>query len=204
MYDFFKRFNESISGQDDPTNSDKAHKKSALEATQSQTASDPREFVWEVVDGDGAFASGINIKSCGICHLFGKHDAIALVVYMCAGDDPASDAYKSGLRRTSTIGLGVYQFNVVPSVADSARCSAKPSASPSGCAVGSLKILRIAFWICVQLKVSLCLSDCTFWSFGRHKLRRLGGREKLAIAGDVAVANVPRPSMIQPDLLLRH
>ncbi len=48
----------------------------------------------------------MNITSCAICHLFGNHDAMDLVPYMCAFDDVMSAAGDQGLRRTGTIALG--------------------------------------------------------------------------------------------------
>ncbi len=70
----------------------------------------PGEFEVEVVDrSEGAFDYGYNIKSCAICHLYGKHDAMDLVPYMCASDDVMSDLRGEGLRRTGTIALGAHQ-----------------------------------------------------------------------------------------------
>ena len=67
------------------------------------------EFVFEVVtEGDG-FDWGMNVKSCGVCHLFSKHDAMDLVPYMCATDDLFSAEAGDGLRRTGTIALGAHQ-----------------------------------------------------------------------------------------------
>ena len=67
----------------------------------------PGEFDIEVLQGDGEnFDFGYNVKSCAICHVFSQHDAMALVPYMCAYDDVASDMGDMGLRRTGTIALG--------------------------------------------------------------------------------------------------
>ena len=48
----------------------------------------------------------MEMSSCGICHLFGQHDAMDLVPYMCATDDVMSDVQNQGLARTGTIALG--------------------------------------------------------------------------------------------------
>lgn len=48
----------------------------------------------------------MTMTRCGICHLFGAHDAMDLVPYMCATDDVMSKAQGQGLRRTGTIALG--------------------------------------------------------------------------------------------------
>ena len=55
---------------------------------------------------DDDFNWGFNMTSCAICHLFGQHDAMDLVPYMCATDDVISDLRGEGLRRTGTIALG--------------------------------------------------------------------------------------------------
>ncbi len=49
------------------------------------------------------------MTSCGICHLFGAHDAMDLVPYMCATDDVMSDMADDGLTRSGTIALGAHQ-----------------------------------------------------------------------------------------------
>lgn len=74
------------------------------EASRSEAASN--EFVFELLDGDEHSDRGMNVTSCAICHLFGKHDAMELVPYMCSLDDVMSDAGGQGLRRTGTIALG--------------------------------------------------------------------------------------------------
>lgn len=76
------------------------------DAASSQHEAAPDEFVFDVVEGDDAFDRGMNITSCAICHLFGRHDAMDLVPYMCSFDDVVSAAAGSGLRRTGTIALG--------------------------------------------------------------------------------------------------
>ena len=48
----------------------------------------------------------MTMTRCGICHLFGQHDAMELVPYMCATDDVMSEAQGQGLKRTGTIALG--------------------------------------------------------------------------------------------------
>ena len=71
----------------------------------------PGEFDVEMVrpeDGDDSFTMGYNVKSCAICYLFGQHDAMDLVPYMCASDDVMSDAQGQGLKRTGTIALGAH------------------------------------------------------------------------------------------------
>lgn len=73
----------------------------------------PGEFQVELAErGDGdedQFDYGYNIKSCAICYLFSRHDAMDLVPYMCASDDVMSDLRGEGLRRTGTIALGAHQ-----------------------------------------------------------------------------------------------
>jgi hypothetical protein len=77
------------------------------DAAESQQSAAPNEFVWEFLDGEGQELDyGYNIKSCAICHLYGRHDAMELVPYMCAIDDKMSAAQGTGLRRTGTIALG--------------------------------------------------------------------------------------------------
>jgi hypothetical protein len=76
------------------------------ESVHSQAGAAPDEFVWEIVDSDENGDRGMNITSCAICHLFGRHQAIELVPYMCAYDDVTSEVAGSGLRRTGTIALG--------------------------------------------------------------------------------------------------
>ena len=76
------------------------------DARESQRGAAANEFVFDVVDGDSETDWGINILSCAVCHAFAKHDAMALVPYMCATDDKMSDAAGHGLRRTGTIALG--------------------------------------------------------------------------------------------------
>jgi hypothetical protein len=81
----------------------------AADAVASQQSPAANEFVFEMVEPDpaaGTTARGMNITSCAICHLFGRHDALELVPYMCAFDDVVSDANGQGLRRTGTIALG--------------------------------------------------------------------------------------------------
>ena len=70
----------------------------------------PGEFQVELADrSEGEFDYGYNIKSCAICHLYGKHDAMDLVPYMCASDDVMSDLRGEGLRRSGTIALGAHE-----------------------------------------------------------------------------------------------
>ncbi len=70
----------------------------------------PGEFEVEVADrSEGEFDYGYNIKSCAICYLYGRHDAMDLVPYMCASDDVMSDLRGEGLRRTGTIALGAHR-----------------------------------------------------------------------------------------------
>lgn len=79
-------------------------------AEASQRDARPGEFVFELVSDPGPDVTwGMNIKSCGICYQFSKHDALDLVPYMCASDDVMSDQANSGLRRTGTIALGAHQ-----------------------------------------------------------------------------------------------
>lgn len=80
--------------------------RSRADALASQSDPASNEFVFEIVEGSEATDPGMNINSCAICHLYGRHDAMALVPYMCAFDDVMSDARDQGLRRTGTIALG--------------------------------------------------------------------------------------------------
>lgn len=106
IYAFSKKFNESATSSKDASRSDSARNKSKREADESRQLNDNKIFVWETVDAKDEEASGYNVTSCAICHLYGTYDAIDLVPYMCAGDDLVSDAYDQGLRRNGTIALG--------------------------------------------------------------------------------------------------
>jgi L-2-amino-thiazoline-4-carboxylic acid hydrolase-like protein len=75
-------------------------------AARSQESPRVGEFVFEVAGSAGDNKWEMNIRSCAICHLFSKFDAMDLVPYMCALDDLFSDAAGQGLRRTGTIALG--------------------------------------------------------------------------------------------------
>jgi hypothetical protein len=77
-------------------------------AAASQAHAAPNEFVFEVYDGEGDVDHGMNIKSCAICALFSKRDAMDLVPYMCATDDVMSEAGGQGLKRSGTIALGAH------------------------------------------------------------------------------------------------
>ena len=89
-----------------PNQDEAAAERSRSDAVASQSAAAPNEFVFELVEADEDTSRWMNITSCAICHLFGKHDAMELVPYMCAFDDAVSDAGNQGLRRTGTIALG--------------------------------------------------------------------------------------------------
>ncbi|MBF0548306.1 MAG: L-2-amino-thiazoline-4-carboxylic acid hydrolase [Candidatus Riflebacteria bacterium] len=66
--------------------------------------------VFEIVAGDNAeFEWGYNIKSCAICYVAQKYNAMDLVPYMCAVDDVMSDKFLQGLRRTGSIAVGASQ-----------------------------------------------------------------------------------------------
>jgi len=86
--------------------SEERRAKERRDAAASQEQAAPNEFVWEIVDADEQGDRGMNITSCAICHLFGRHDAMDLVPYMCAYDDATDAVAKDGLRRTGTIALG--------------------------------------------------------------------------------------------------
>ncbi|MDG2334235.1 MAG: L-2-amino-thiazoline-4-carboxylic acid hydrolase [Myxococcota bacterium] len=90
---------------EDPAVRERERERSRKDADASQASAAPNEFVFTIIEGPG-FDRGMNIESCAICHLFGKHDAMDLVPYMCAYDDVVSDAAGQGLRRTGTIALG--------------------------------------------------------------------------------------------------
>jgi hypothetical protein len=82
----------------------------AAVAEASQRDALPGEYVYEAVLGDRTeFDWGVNIKSCAICSVFSKHDAMDLVPYMCAADDVVSDRESQGLLRTGTIAVGAHQ-----------------------------------------------------------------------------------------------
>jgi hypothetical protein len=89
-----------------PDDGEDAREQERRDAEASQTKAEPNEFVFELVEADEHTARGMNITSCAICHLFGKHDAMQLVLYMCSLDDVMSDAHGQGLRRKGTIALG--------------------------------------------------------------------------------------------------
>ena len=77
-------------------------------AKASQRNAAPAEFVCEMIEGNGDSSVGMNVHSCDVCYAFGKHDAMDLVLYICAGDGVVSDALNQGLRRTGTIALGTH------------------------------------------------------------------------------------------------
>ena len=83
-----------------------ARERAAREAEASQASARPNEFVFEILEGGDDYDRGMNVTSCAICHLFGRHDAMELVPYMCAFDDVTSRAGDQGLRRSGTIALG--------------------------------------------------------------------------------------------------
>ena len=73
----------------------------------SQDSAADGAFVFDVrPDGAQPGAWAMDIRSCAICHLFGQHDAMDLVPYMCATDDLMSELGNEGLVRTGTIALG--------------------------------------------------------------------------------------------------
>lgn len=76
-------------------------------AEASQTNAAPGEDVIEFVSGEGQqFEWGYNVKSCAICQVASRYDAMDLVPYFCAVDDVMSDKGKQGLRRTGSLALG--------------------------------------------------------------------------------------------------
>lgn len=89
-----------------PPEDEAGRERARSDAAESQESASSGEFVFEWLEGDESSDRGMNITSCAICHLFGKHDAMELVPYMCAFDDVVSDAGNQGLRRTGTIALG--------------------------------------------------------------------------------------------------
>lgn len=77
------------------------------EGSRSQQARKPGQFIFDVRwDDETSGAWTMDMTACGICHLYGQHDALDLVPYMCATDDVMSDMNDEGLRRTGTIALG--------------------------------------------------------------------------------------------------
>lgn len=76
-------------------------------AETSQTAAQPGEDVFEVLDATNAdFDWGYNVRSCALCQSAAKHDAMEVVPYMCAVDDVMSDKNNQGLRRTGSLATG--------------------------------------------------------------------------------------------------
>ncbi len=88
-----------------PEGTDEDRERGRADAQESQAAGEG-EFVFEMLDAADGIDRGMNITSCAICHLFGKHDAMELVPYMCSFDDVVSDSRGDGLRRTGSIALG--------------------------------------------------------------------------------------------------
>lgn len=84
----------------------------AVLAEASQTNAAPGEDVVEFVSGEHVqFEWGYNVKSCAICHVAAKYDAMDLVPYFCAVDDVMSDKGKQGLQRTGSLALGASHCN---------------------------------------------------------------------------------------------
>jgi hypothetical protein len=80
----------------------------------SQRDQVPGEFVFEAFADDGDELDwGMNIKSCAICAMASKYDAMELVPYMCATDDIVSDRDNQGLRRSGSIAVGAEQCDFV-------------------------------------------------------------------------------------------
>ena len=81
----------------------------AFIAAGEASARDPKpgRFVFDAHFGDRRETDwSLNVRSCAICHSFGKRGAMDLVPYMCATDDVSSDRSGQGLRRSGTIALG--------------------------------------------------------------------------------------------------
>lgn len=91
---------------DDPVGSPGGFDDFVAAGLASQEEASPNEFVFDVRSGDGDVRRSIDITSRAICAMFGPHDAMDLVPYMCAMDDVVSDRYGQGLRRTGSIALG--------------------------------------------------------------------------------------------------
>lgn len=76
-------------------------------AEQSQQRKYAGDFVFSAVDGEkGNFDYGIDYHECGICKYFHEHDADEIMPYVCLSDFASSDAFKTGLLRTTTIAEG--------------------------------------------------------------------------------------------------
>jgi hypothetical protein len=73
----------------------------------SQKRAYPGDWVLTFVEGDGVtFDFGVDYTECGLCKLYHAHGADELTPYLCLGDFPASQAYDSGLVRTTTLARG--------------------------------------------------------------------------------------------------
>lgn len=109
VLDIVRRDLEGAEPDQDPSRTPAALDRLRRDALESQSTASAEEFVFEIIDGDGDIDYGMNIMSCAICKAYSKHDAMALVPYMCASDDVVSDSLDRGLQRTGTIALGAHQ-----------------------------------------------------------------------------------------------
>lgn len=97
-----------------PPLSDSPNSARVEHARASQQQAADNEFVFEVLGTEGEPGQwAMSIKSCAICSLYGKYDAMDLVPYMCASDDVVSDIAGQGLRRTGSIALGASHCDFV-------------------------------------------------------------------------------------------
>lgn len=76
-------------------------------ARESQKRRYPADWVYSFVEGEGeAFDWGIDFTECGIVKFFRAQGAEELAPYMCRADFPMSEAFGTGLVRTTTIAEG--------------------------------------------------------------------------------------------------
>jgi len=76
-------------------------------ALESQQRSYPGDWVYRFVEGEGeAFDWGIDFTECGIVKFFRAQGAEELAPYLCLADYPMSEAFGTGLVRSTTIAEG--------------------------------------------------------------------------------------------------
>jgi hypothetical protein len=77
-----------------------------LRARQSQTRSLRGDFVYEYLEGDGAFEYGVDYHECAVWSFLQAQGAPELAPYVCALDQIYSEAFDWGLVRTTTLAEG--------------------------------------------------------------------------------------------------
>jgi hypothetical protein len=76
-------------------------------AAESQERRYPEDYVFVVVEGNGAeFDFGVDYTECAVCKFLSKQGSPELAPYVCAVDEVSSDAFGWGLRRTMTLAEG--------------------------------------------------------------------------------------------------